>query len=71
MYHYAQWWAKRSARETVVELTVVGGVPNITEHIEEVSVRRCCETIEMLYPPRLSGTSSGLGAATRLRRKML
>jgi hypothetical protein len=48
-YPYSEWRAKRSARETVVELTVIGGVPNITEHVEEVSVRRCRETVEVLY----------------------
>jgi hypothetical protein len=48
-YPYARWRTKRSARETVVELTVIGGVPNITTHVEEVSVRRCGETIDVLY----------------------
>jgi hypothetical protein len=49
-YPYRQWQAKRSGREAVVELTVIGGVPDITEHVEEVSVRRCGETLDVLYP---------------------
>lgn len=48
-YPYAQWRAKRSARETVVELTVIGGVPNIVDYVDKVFVRRCGETIEVLY----------------------
>ncbi|WP_192363402.1 DUF7002 family protein [Mesorhizobium mediterraneum] len=48
-YPYAQWREKRSARETVVELTVIGGAPNIIDHVEEVSVRTCGATIEVLY----------------------
>ncbi|MGE4480844.1 DUF7002 family protein [Acidocella sp.] len=48
-YPYAQWRAKRPARETVVELTVIGGVPNIIDHIEEVSVRRCGAITKILY----------------------
>ena len=50
-YPYAQWRGKRSAREAVVELTVLGGVPDIGEHVEEVTVRRCGATIKTLYSP--------------------
>lgn len=48
-YPYAQWRAKRSARKAVVELTVIGGVPDITDHVQQVSVRRCGDTLEVLY----------------------
>lgn len=48
-YPYAFWRAKRSKMETAVELTVIGGVPNITDYVKEVSVRKCGGILDTLY----------------------
>lgn len=40
-YPYAQWRATRRAQEAVIELTVIGGVPDIRDHVEAVDVRQC------------------------------
>jgi len=48
-YPYADWRRKRRAREAVVELTVLGGVPNIANYVLEVSTRRCGEVLGQLY----------------------
>ena len=48
-YPYARYRIKRSAREAVVELTVIGGVLNIIEYGEQVSVRRCGASTELLH----------------------
>ncbi|SEE67750.1 hypothetical protein SAMN05519104_7020 [Rhizobiales bacterium GAS188] len=48
-YPYAVWRKKRSRFETVVELTVIDGVPNIVDYIESVAVRSCAGAKAMLY----------------------
>lgn len=40
-YPYATWKKKRRRGERVVELTVLGGVPDIADYVEEVSIRSC------------------------------
>jgi hypothetical protein len=40
-YPYAAWKKKRKRGERVVELTVIGGVPDISNYVDEVSVRSC------------------------------
>jgi hypothetical protein len=47
-YPYALWRSKRPATEAVVELTVIGGVPDIQEHVTEVSIRTCGKILERL-----------------------
>lgn len=47
-YPYALWRSKRRASEAVVELTVIGGVPDIQAHVTEVSIRSCGRTVERL-----------------------
>ncbi|MEI4509201.1 hypothetical protein WBQ88_15735 [Sphingopyxis sp. CCNWLW253] len=43
-YPYSNWRKKgRSRHEAVVELTVIGGVPNIADYVEEVTIRKCGE----------------------------
>jgi hypothetical protein len=43
-YPYAEWRKKRSKFESVVELTVVGGIPNIADYVDSVAIASCGKT---------------------------
>lgn len=49
-YPYAKWKKKRRRGERVVELTVIGGVPDIAEYVTEVSIRACKATKTVIEP---------------------
>lgn len=48
-YPYAEWRSRRRALEAVVELTVIGGVPNVADYVLEVSARKCGEILGQIY----------------------
>lgn len=48
-YPYTEWRAKRKKIDTVVELTVIGGIPNVTNYVEEVTVRKCGNILSQVY----------------------
>lgn len=47
-FPYAEWMRRRSAREAVVELCVLGGVPDVTRFVRRVSVMRGDEVLHRL-----------------------
>lgn len=62
-YSYAGWRRKRSRQESVVELTVIGGVPNVADYVETVTARTCAGTIATIYAAEEA--SEPLPAASR------
>lgn len=48
-YPYAKWRKARAKGERVVELTVIGGVPDIAERVEQVRVMSCSGAGPVLY----------------------
>lgn len=48
-YPYEQWRKARPRGDRVVELTVIGGVPNIMDHVEEVRVESKGHIGHVLY----------------------
>jgi len=48
-YPYQDWKRKRRRGERVVELSVMGGVPDIVQHVRRVVVMQRDETLELIY----------------------
>jgi hypothetical protein len=42
-YPYAEWRKKRSKYESVVELTLIGGVPNIVDYVDSAFTTSCAK----------------------------
>jgi hypothetical protein len=49
-YPYADWRKKRKRGERVVELSVMGGVPNVTTYVKRALVMRRDDIEEILFP---------------------